>query len=177
MLDTEVTPVERAKAFAEMVHRGHTYGKGADYREHLVANHEVALWAGMTDEDSEVIAYLHDTIEDIDPALRRMAYDFIKTSFSDHVFETVWAMTGIGSNRRERNANYYLKIEVYPRAANHKVIDRITNLENAKWKAEDGDDRHWQMYMKEDPEFYRRVVGLATNRQLRDRYERVTGRA
>jgi (p)ppGpp synthase/HD superfamily hydrolase len=176
MIDIDVSPVQRARAFAEMVHRGHKYGKDADYREHLVANHEVALWADMTDDDSEIIAFLHDTIEDIDPALRRMAYDFVKANFSTHVFETVWAMTGVGNNRRERNASYYLKIEIYAPAANHKTIDRITNLENAKWKAEDGDDRHWLMYMKEDPEFHSRVVKLVTNSKLRERYERVTGR-
>ena len=178
MIDEDFSPVVRAKAFAEMVHRGALYGKGKDYfRAHLVENHSIALWAGMDDLDSEIIAYLHDTIEDIDPSLRQMAYDFVKLNYRGHVFDTVWAMTGIGPNRKTRNANYYGKIEAYPAAANHKVIDRIANIENAIVKAEDGDDGHLRMYMKEDPEFYERVVKLATNDKLRGRYERATGRA
>ena len=45
-----------------------------------------------------------------------------------HVADLVWAVTGVGANRKERNQSIYDKIKNYPMAAVLKTADRIADL-------------------------------------------------
>ena len=170
--------LDLAKAFARTVHANQPYGKCPEGKKksyedgHLRVIVQILAEAGLTSEDDQIIAYLHDSIEDIDPALRILAHDFVRDQFSDHVYQVVWAVTGIGANRAERNAFYYMKMAIYPEAANYKVADRVANMENAKR------DRHvpkcerlLAMYRKEDKSFRENVLRYATNKHLIARYE------
>lgn len=150
--------IQLASAFAEMVHAKQTYG-GHPYTFHLDAVEQVYADAGMVDVEDVLIAKLHDSIEDIASELRVMAVKFIHENFPKHVFDTVWAMTGIGENRKERNANYYVKIGMYPRSADYKVGDRIANMEHSRRDS----PKLFQMYQKEDAAFMAEHAGFRQN--------------
>lgn len=151
-----------ARAFAQLVHAKHTYADGP-YTDHLDEVERILTEAGMGSEKDRIRAYLHDTIEDIDPELRKMAQDFIFTNFGFSTYSIVWALTGIGHNRKVRNANAYEKIARYPMAANYKVADRLANWGKA---LEEGKADKAAMYLKEADSFWENVVTLATNDKL-----------
>jgi (p)ppGpp synthase/HD superfamily hydrolase len=91
---------------------------------------------------------LHDVIEDT-PTTR----EDISRNFGEQVASLVWACTGIGKNRRERNASIYEKISRHHDAAIVKVADRIANVE-----ASDPESGHRQMYLKERDRFSEMVA-------------------
>lgn len=162
-----------ARAFAEMVHAKHTYADGP-YTDHLDEVEEVLADAGMGTARDRIIARLHDSIEDVDPLLTKMAQDFIFTNFGYSVYGAVWALSGFGHNRKARNAHAYEKIARYPEAADYKVADRIANFGAAIRGAAIGDERKIKkalMYAKEDAIFRENVVHHASNTTLIERYE------
>jgi (p)ppGpp synthase/HD superfamily hydrolase len=144
----------RARSFAEAAHEGQRYGD-APYITHLVAVRAVLDDFGYGGALG-VAAWLHDSIEDTGATK-----DEIATRFGEEVAELVWAVTGVGANRKERNASAYAKIRATPRAAILKLADRIANVEasrtvpsklemyRAEWRSfrehlgELGDDRMW----------------------------------
>lgn len=157
--------MEKIIAFVHEVHKDHTYGD-KPYTHHLNAVELVLADAGMTSEDDRIIAQSHDSIEDATEDQRPAVIDFHRTHMSAHAFAVVWALSGIGPNRKARNADAYAKIAAYPEAANYKVADRIANMESAAvWQP-----RLYAMYLKESEAFYENVVKLATNQALVERY-------
>lgn len=155
-------------ALAHMVHKDHTYGDKS-YTHHLDAVQQVLTDAGMNTDDDVIIAQCHDSIEDADPACRPYVINFHRTHMSDHAFRVVWALSGIGPNRKARNTNAYRKIAEYPAAADYKVADRIANMESAAvWQP-----KLYAMYLKESPAFFENVVALASNEALIARYHQI----
>jgi (p)ppGpp synthase/HD superfamily hydrolase len=168
----DVPRLELAREFARMVHAKQTYD-GAPYEKgHLDVVEQILAEAGKVSEDDIIIGRLHDAIEDAPKALQKLAHDFVKDNFSDHVYHVVWAMTGIGATRTVRNQSYYAKIALYPPAADYKVADRIANMENGKVN----NQRLYSMYLREDASFYEKVASIAGSLYLKERYERVAGR-
>lgn len=115
-------------------------------------------------------AWLHDTIEDTDATREDIAARF------DHaVADLVWAVTGVGKNRKERNADAYAKIRVaqscFRPAANLKLADRIANVEASK----NAPDK-LAMYRKEWPGFRAALNGLGMP-SLWERLERALAAA
>lgn len=159
--------LEQARAFAQLVHAKHMYGDDPYADSHLEDVTAIGVWAGMDTTDDLIRYQLHDTIEDIDAPLRKMAQDFIFTTFGNSTFQVVWALSGFGHNRKARNAHAYEKIARYPRAANYKVIDRIANWEKGISTRNVGKA---SMYAKEHEAFTLNVVALATNEKLIERY-------
>lgn len=138
-----------AYSFAAEKHAHQRYGD-APYTVHLEAVRAVLRDAGFEDEHPLAIAsWLHDTIEDT--ATTR---EEVQAHFGIAVADLVWAVTGIGQNRKERNAHAYAKIRATPDAATLKLADRIANVE-ASANVPD----KLAMYRKEWPGFRDALAG------------------
>lgn len=94
-----------------------------------------------------VAAWLHDVLEDT--ATTR---EELQVLFGAEVQDLVWAVTGVGANRRERNANMYAKCRVLPRAVHLKLADRIANV-----RASHGTPDKLSMYRREMATFRREL--------------------
>lgn len=113
---------QKAREFAERVHGDQRYGD-QPYVTHLAAVRAVLADFGFGG-DLGVAAWLHDAIEDTETSRER-----IIERFGDEVAGLVWAVTGIGKNRKERTACAYEKMRALPQAIILKLADRIANVE------------------------------------------------
>lgn len=92
--------------------------------------------------DLVVAAYLHDTVEDTNATIRMIA-----RQFGLPVARLVWAVTGVGPNRKTRNADMARKIALYVLSAILKAADRIANVRASS------PEKHRPMYWKEMDSF------------------------
>lgn len=90
---------------------------------HLAAVRQVLQDFGY-DGDFALAAWLHDTVEDT-----AVTVEQLEQEFGARVAALVWAVTGIGANRKERNAAAYAKMAALPDAVTVKLADRIANSE------------------------------------------------
>jgi len=139
---------KEARTFAETRHGSQRYGADP-YVLHLAAVREV-LRAFGHDGELGVAAWLHDVLEDT--ATTR---DEVRMLFGDEVEALVWAVTGVGKDRKERNAAAYAKIRAKQRAATLKLADRIANAEASRARAD-----KLAMYRAELPGFEEALAGL-----------------
>ncbi|AKV04311.1 GTP pyrophosphokinase [Labilithrix luteola] len=139
-----------ARALAEARHATQRYGD-RPYVFHLDAVREV-LRSFDIQGDLAVAAWLHDVLEDT-----ATSREELRTRFGADVDELVWAVTGIGATRKERNASAYAKIRATPRAAYLKLADRIANVEAGR----DRPDK-LAMYRTEQHGFERALEGLGS---------------
>jgi len=114
-----------ARVFAEAAHADQKYGD-APYVKHLTMVRAVLADFGYGGALG-VAAWLHDVVEDT-PVSRQE----VETRFGSDVAELVWAVTGVGADRKERNATAYAKIRALPAAAILKLADRIANVEASR---------------------------------------------
>lgn len=94
---------------------------------HLNAARDVAdAYIHLVDYDDResVLAAvsLHDTVEDC-----RQTYNNVKDEYGQTIADLVWACSGFGKNRKERNECSYEKVRVLKNAAFVKFCDRIAN--------------------------------------------------
>ena len=151
--------IESAKAWALKAHGSQKYGQ-EPYAVHLYAVVQVLKDHNIAGPELVAAAWLHDVIEDT-----FITREDIAQGFNHNVADMVWACTGVGKNRKARNASIYEKIKSCPQAADVKVADRIANVE-----ASQGTDLA-KMYAKEREEFDEAVCGYADQR-LRARLKR-----
>jgi guanosine-3',5'-bis(diphosphate) 3'-pyrophosphohydrolase len=141
---------QAAFLYAAEKHEGQRYGE-RPYTVHLAAVREVLRWAGFADGHPLATAgWLHDVIEDTDATREEVA-----ARFGEEVAGLVWAVTGVGKNRKERNESAYAKIRACPDAATLKLADRIANVEASAEVPE-----KLAMYRKEWPAFRDALQGL-----------------
>jgi guanosine-3',5'-bis(diphosphate) 3'-pyrophosphohydrolase len=141
--------MQDAYRFAAEKHAAQRYGN-APYSVHLEAVRAVLRDAGFADDHPLAIAaWLHDTIEDTETTREE-----VESRFGEEVANLVWAVTGVGQNRKDRNAHAYAKIRVTPNAATLKLADRIANVE-ASANVPD----KLAMYRKEWPGFRDALAG------------------
>jgi guanosine-3',5'-bis(diphosphate) 3'-pyrophosphohydrolase len=156
-----------ARRFAEERHKSQRYGEHP-YVVHLWAVRQVLTDFGYHSGPLAVAAWLHDLIEDT-PTTRQE----IAERFGEEVAMLVWAVTGVGKNRKnrkERNAWVYEKIRQCPKAAILKLADRIANME-----ASQACPDKLAMYRKEHLEFAMALRGLGDDgmwERLRRAFER-----
>lgn len=99
-----MTLIEKAKAFAEKVHTGQTYGGDKPYTYHLAAVVQEAERFKLP-EEVVAAAWLHDTIEDTNTTREELINEF-----GEEVARLVWAVTDYdGKNRKERAQKTLLK--------------------------------------------------------------------
>lgn len=151
-VERNLTPELDARRFAEERHGGQRYG-AHPYVVHLVAVRAVLDDFGHGGRFG-VAAWLHDTVEDTATTREEIA-----VRFGAEVAALVWAVTGVGASRKERNASAYEKIRQTPEAAILKLADRIANVEASR----DQPDR-LRMYRREAPDFERALAGLGDGR-------------
>ncbi len=96
-------------------------------------------------DDILVSCMLHDILEDTD-----MKYVNILSQFGRDVAATVFAVTGQGANRVQRNEDMYRKTKGNYAATVVKLCDRIANLTIS---IEEGNEHLIDMYMKEHAMF------------------------
>lgn len=158
-------PEQAARAYATERHAGQLYGS-QPYIVHLTAVRQILRWAGFGDDHPLAIAaWLHDVVEDTGTTREE-----VRDRFGHEVAELVWAVTGTGANRKERNASAYAKIRAWPDAATLKLADRIANVEAS---AADAPDK-LAMYRREWPGFQDGLGGHGLP-SLWDRLRRALG--
>jgi (p)ppGpp synthase/HD superfamily hydrolase len=157
-----------AEAYARIWHRDQTYS-GGDYTDnHLRLVVNSLIDDGQNDDVMLSAAWLHDGPEDApNAAVRTARQTLIDAEFGTETGGLVFAVTGIGANRKERNANAYAKIPVVPRAAILKGHDRFINALTSQHEMP---DLH-KMYRKEYPGF-RELVAGSISRMLLDALDR-----
>lgn len=93
------------------------------YAFHLAMVEHTLVNYGFTEYKYKAAAWLHDVIEDTGASLSK-----VNDSFGREVAQIVWACTGEGSNRKERNQDIFNKIAAFPDAAVVKAADRLANV-------------------------------------------------
>lgn len=133
--------IYEARDFAIKAHGDQKYDDGP-YGVHLFDVAGVVMDFGLSNAYRKA-AFLHDVLEDTP-----VTSDQILDIFGPEVMALVYACTGEGETRAERNLSIYEKISAYPAAAPLKLADRIANVEAATHG-----DRHWQRYAAEQDAF------------------------
>ena len=152
---------EQARAFAIERHGAQKYGM-QPYRHHLEQVRRVLASFDLHGALG-VAAWLHDVVEDT-----KTSREEIAQRFGDEVAQLVWAVTGVGKSRPERNASMYLKVRAHPPAALLKLADRIANVEASREVPE-----KLAMYAAELPAFREHLQSLGDERMW-ERLERAT---
>lgn len=115
----------RYDLYAIEAHGDQQYGD-KPYEVHLKAVAEVMKHFGYDTYEWQAAAWLHDTIEDTN-----VCYEDLEGIFGENVAKLVWACTGEGRNRKERQACIIKRLHEHKRACPLKLADRIANLEAA----------------------------------------------
>ncbi|MEV0436459.1 HD domain-containing protein [Nocardia sp. NPDC050413] len=138
----------QAREFAVAAHGDQRYGE-RPYVAHLAAVRGVLDDFGFGG-DLAVAAWLHDVIEDTP-----VTAEEVESRFGRAVLDLVWAVTGVGSDRKARNLDAYTKIAAHPRAVILKLADRTANAEASPPASS------WMgMYRTEHPTFKAHLGGL-----------------
>lgn len=152
------TIVRNAYRIADLAHVGQFYGEHPYiwHCEQVVIELERTVGVGdrhrVLADDLCAAAWLHDTLEDT-----TITRELIAADCGENVADLVWACTGVGINRRARNACIADRIKLHPRAALIKVADRIANMRVCLRNS----DSRWSMYLKEAPDFRASVGEVA----------------
>ncbi len=148
------------RQFAIDAHGGQLYGD-KPYAYHLQKVAEVLSDFGYTEDKWQAAAWLHDVIEDTD-----VSQAHVHTRFGWEVATLVWAVTGEGANRKEKQASIITKLHQCKEACILKLADRIANLEACI--LEKNTAGKMAMYWKELPVF-EKVVKKHTPPEMWDR--------
>jgi len=144
--------------FATKMHGDQKYDSGAaPYILHLAAVRDAIIEFGFGPpnetfgENYVAAAWLHDVLEDT-PAKP----SDVSSRFGGVTLKFVWAVTGTGKNRKERNEDAYRKMEKEPHAIPLKLADRICNTRASKISSP---DKLFKMYAEEYASFRTRLRG------------------
>ena len=131
-----------AKEFAEKRHEGQMYGEHP-YTKHLQDVYDLACKFNLS-ENVKIAAWLHDTLEDT----KTFTFE-IGDNFGTAIEDIVYAVSGYGDNRKQRNADALRKILKNKEAARLKICDRIANIV----ECQKTDKKRLKMYLKEHNDF------------------------
>lgn len=120
----------------------HPYCLHLSMVEHSLVNH------GYDDFHHRAAAWLHDGLEDTG-----LTYQFIQKTYGEKVGRMVYACTGVGENRKARNACIYERLKQFPEGAPVKAVDRLVNM---TFSAQNN-SKKLNMYLDEFPEFYENI--------------------
>jgi guanosine-3',5'-bis(diphosphate) 3'-pyrophosphohydrolase len=149
MIENHLYRIEAIKA-----HKAQSYA-GFPYAVHLAAVELVLRDFEYVTYRWKAAAWLHDILEDCQDS---WPVERLSNEFGDRVSQLVFAVSGFGANRKERNACIYAKIKEYPEAGILKVADRIANVEFSAGERKDGIR---EMYKREFPDFFMNVNSAA----------------
>lgn len=154
---TPLFPFEaEIRAFATEAHGDQRYDSGTvPYVVHLSAVRDTVIEFGFgpgydtLGENYVAAAWLHDIVEDTSVTREEVA-----ERFGGLTQCLVWAVTGEGQNRQERNESAYKKMVREPLAIPLKLADRISNTRASKHSSP---DKLHPMYLGEYPKFRQRL--------------------
>jgi (p)ppGpp synthase/HD superfamily hydrolase len=134
---------QEALTFAIPKHGDQPYGDDR-YEVHLRAvcawlDH--VNWNGCIDRDQFIAGACHDLYEDTDATREE-----IVTRYGERVDQIIWSCTGVGKNRKEKQASIAKKLIEFPDAIEDKIADRICNMRNC---IKTGNHGLLAMYQKE----------------------------
>ncbi len=136
-LDEEENTLYRDMEKAIALHGDQLYGE-RPYSVHLHA-----VWAYARDFELDIhqqrLAIYHDVLEDCGIAKESFAQEH-----GEDLAEDVWACSGEGSNRVEKQSSIKRKLLLRPSAINIKMLDRCTNMHASKGNVKKGG-----MYLRE----------------------------
>lgn len=135
--------VNDARNFALKAHGTQMYGVHP-FSYHLDSVHAIVKQADLG-IDYEIASYLHDVVEDTDVTKEEIAY-----LYGNHIAEMVWAVTGVGKDRKEKHQNMKDKMIAYPLAVPLKMGDRLVNMRSSKINR----PKLYEIYVKEHNSFY-----------------------
>lgn len=138
--------VDDARAFAVQAHGAQLYG-AHPYSVHLDA---VAELVGPFGETAQVVAYLHDAVEDT-----QLSLEDVRTKFGELVAECVGLLTDApGANRKERKAKTYARLaSVSGQAELALVVKAADRLANVRACVREGNVGLWRVYHGEHEAF------------------------
>ncbi len=156
--------VGRARAFAIAAHAGQLYGD-RPYLSHLDAVAESVSRFGRI---AQVVAYLHDIVEDTDATLVS-----VRELFGDLVADCVDLVTDSPEmSRRERKAAAHERLAGVTGSKELALIvksaDRLDNLINC---LHSGDLKRWEMYLREHEAFLAAVYRPGLCESIWDRLD------
>jgi (p)ppGpp synthase/HD superfamily hydrolase len=144
-----LTPIPDVYRFVMKRHDGQLYC-GLPYQYHLDKVVSQLFKFGFASDVFVAAGLCHDLIEDT-----QTTREEVRALFGQEVEAIVWACTGIGKNRKERNADIYAKLKGFTVGCIVKVADRLANhaasiSEPNTYKPSIG---HLKMYFAEREEF------------------------
>ena len=119
----QTTRLQLAEALARHFHAGQTYGSNVDYYEYHIQGVVAQMSVHNLEEDTIIVANLHDIIEDTECDI-----DTVRQLFGDDVADAVLAMTYKAFDPNETR-EAYLK-----RCASNKIA-RVVKLHDATFNA------------------------------------------
>jgi|SRR5476651_2531990 len=137
---------QEALNFAIEQHGDQQYGD-RPYEYHLravLAELEHANVNSQFTTEQFIAAACHDLIEDVGEVEQMRA--LLLARYGAVVESIVWACTGVGKNRKEKQASIVLKLQQEPLAIDVKLSDRICNMRNCMMTLNHG---LLKMYKKE----------------------------
>lgn len=156
-----------AQGFAAHAHRKQLYG-ASPYMVHVGEVVAIIKASGHGRDKVLDAAWLHDVLEDTDTTRHE-----IGAVFDPFVVDWVWAVTGTGNTRKERNQSIYHKCKDYAEPTLIKLADRLANVRHA---TEHRQHSFLKMYKKESIEFTNalRNDSMVLLRPLWDELEAIT---
>ena len=151
------------KKFAIAAHGNQKYGD-KPYWRHLQEVEDILKEYGFDSTDYQAAAWLHDVVEDT-----AVSIDDIHEHFGVEVSKLVWAVTGVGHNRKTKQASILKKLHNTKLACPLKLADRIANLERGIQEGTPGG--LFAMYHKERTDF-EKVVRKHVPEEMWERMER-----
>ena len=130
--------------FALTAHGAQLYGT-EPYIVHLDEVYGILVGLGLADGPLGTAAFLHDVVEDT-----KVTRADIEEAFGEEVAKLVWAVTGIGRDRKGKSRSQFRKIQILgDDAATLKLADRLCNVRRSKANRPD----LFAMYQAEQPAF------------------------
>lgn len=151
---------QRARDFAILHHGDQRYGT-EPYVSHLAEVAGILRGIGA-DEGQMQAGWLHDVVEDVKDMT--CAIVAVAVEFNLDVSDLVWAVTGIGHNRKTRVASVIPKLLACPRAVTVKLADRLGNGRRSK----ESSPEKFSMYRKEFGHFHQELRHLGDERLWRE---------
>lgn len=138
---------DRAFAFARARHIFDRYD-GGPYEAHLLRVESILAQYGFAGPDWRAAALLHDVVEDTGTTRGE-----VEAMFGENVANLVWAVTGVGPDRKAKQRDIIRKVLILPAAAPIKVADRLDNVEQARF-ARDRGQQIALKYLNEATDFH-----------------------
>lgn len=153
---------DRAFQFARARHIFDRYD-GGPYEAHLLRVESILAQYGFSDARWRAAALLHDVVEDTGTTRGE-----VETLFGENVANLVWAVTGVGPDRKANQRDIARKVLLLPTAAPIKVADRIDNVEQARFARSRGQQIALK-YLNEADDFSEIAALDTVPQEMRDR--------